>query len=155
MKRIFFLCSMICIACIAFAQSDHASVLFKSHTEPVVAFNALANLSSMQLADSGSRSANYNSSEYKFGRRQRNGGIALTVIGSVFAAGGSALLAVGVPALRRDIAGDNTPVHDYIVHGSEVGGGGLALLVGTPLLISGIVKIVKGTKAMKRATPGY
>lgn len=117
--------------------------------------NMPANLSTIQWADSGAQKATYNSSEYRFGRRQRNGGIALTVIGAAFAAGGSALLAVGVPALKRDLNGDNTPVGDYIEHGAEVGGGGLGLLVGTPLLISGIVKIVKGSKAMKRAAPGY
>lgn len=146
---------MICIAFIAFAQSEHISILFKSRTEPVLAFNAPAHLSMVPMADSGARTANYNSSEYKFGRRQRNGGIALTVIGSVFAVGGSVLLATGVPGLKRDINGDNTPIRDYVAHGSEVGGGTLGLLVGTPLLISGIVKLVKGTRAMKRAAPGY
>lgn len=140
---------------VAFAQTGQRSILFRDHHEPVLAMNAPANLSMVRMADSSARSTNYNSSEYKFGRRQRNGGIALTVIGAVFAAGGSALLAVGVPALKRDIKGDNTPIGDYVEHGGEVGGGGLALLVGTPLLISGIVKIVKGSKAMKRAAPGY
>lgn len=140
---------------VAFAQPGHSSVLFRNHNEPLMAMNAPANLSMIQLADSGGQTTTYNSSEYKFGRKQRNGGIALTVIGSVFAVGGSVLLATGVPALKRDISGSNTPVRDYVVHGAEVGGGGLGLLVGTPLLISGIVKMVKGTKAMKRAAPGY
>ncbi len=140
---------------VAFAQTGQRSILFRNHSEPIIAMNAPANLSMVQRPDSGGQTSNYNSSEYKFGRKQRNGGIALTVIGSVFVAGGSALLAVGVPALKRDLNGDNTPVGDYIEHGAEVGGGGLGLLVGTPLLISGIVKIVKGSKAMKRAAPGY
>lgn len=155
MKRAFFLSLLLCMVSVVFSQTGHSSILFRNHSEPVLAMNAPANISMVQWADSGTQKPVYNSSEYRFGRRQRNGGIALTVIGAVFSAGGSALLAVGVPALKRDLAGDNTPVGDYVVHGAEVGGGGLALLVGTPLLISGIVKMVKGTKAMKRAAPGY
>ena len=156
MKRIcFFLGLMFCIAISASAQGEHSSILFRNRNMGMVAMNAPANLSTVQWADSGAQKATYNSSEYRFGRRQRNGGIALTVIGAAFAAGGSALLAVGVAALKRDINGENTPVGDYVEHGAEVGGGSLGLLVGTPLLISGIVKIVKGSKAMKRAAPGY
>ncbi|MBS1619450.1 MAG: hypothetical protein JST76_13080 [Bacteroidetes bacterium] len=155
MKRLFFLGLLLCMVSVAFAQTGQRSILFRDHHQPVMALTTPAPLSMVQWADSGAHQASYNSSEYKFGRRQRNGGIALTVIGAVLAAGGSALLAVGVPALKRDIGGENTPVGDYVEHGGEVGGGGLALLVGTPLLISGIVKIVKGSKAMKRAAPGY
>ncbi|MCW3125930.1 MAG: hypothetical protein JWO03_1588 [Bacteroidetes bacterium] len=132
------------------AQTNHTSIMFRHPVLDGYEFSSIASSPqyfAQKMPIYGDHSAD--NSDYREGRRKRNGGIALTVIGATFITGGSVLMSIGVPGIKNDI-NSNASTHSYVVHGAEIGGGGLALLAGIPMTISGLVKIIKGSNGMHR-----